>query len=145
MASTRRTSPSSTEQPVKHHKKPQTLHSQSDSCLVASTKRLHKVKGILTNSQHYNMKTGLPNCHDRNSTGFSNTRRHTQKINSSSSLDHNIKCNSSKSQYHALVQQHNYALPELSLHTASSNLHLRLNTSKDLRTLRVDGSPFEVT
>jgi hypothetical protein len=147
MASTRRTTTLQSQPFVKHLKNPRALHSQNDLCLVLRTNLshslCHKVKDTLPNSPHENMKTGLPNCHHRNLAGFSNTR-HIPKTKSSSSLNHNIKRNSSSFQYHTVVQEHRRALPKLSLQTASSQLHLRLNTSKDLRELRVDGSPFQV-
>lgn len=122
---------------------PRALQSHNNSCLVSKT-HCHGVKGIASNYQRENMKTGLPNCHHSNSTGFSTTCRHIQNTKSSP-LKHYRKRSSSRFQYRALVQEHRQAVPKSPPYTASSHLHLRLNTSKDIRKLRGDGSPFQVT
>jgi hypothetical protein len=147
MASSHRTNTSQSHT-LKQLKNPRALQSHNNLCLISRNKlsgsQCHTVKGTLPNSPHENTKTGLPNCHDHNLTSFSDTHRHIPRTKSSGSLSCNTRHSLSNSQYHAVVQKHRQALPKLSLHTVPSQLHLRLNTSKDLRKLRVDGSPFQV-
>jgi hypothetical protein len=87
----------------------------------------------LTNYHHSNLKTGLSEEYGRN-----------LKFNSSNSLNCNVKHNLSSPQLSAIAEKYEDGLPKLRPLKAPSHLHLRLNTSQDLRQVRVNGSPFEV-
>jgi hypothetical protein len=90
-------------------------------------------KENLTNYHHSSLKTGLSEAHGR-----------SVKFNSSNSLNCNVKRDMSSPQLRAIAEKYEDDLPKLRPHKAPSHLHLRLNTSEDLRQVRVDGSPFEV-
>lgn len=150
MATSRQTSRSQTRPIVQHLKNRRALHlnlkrnSQNNLCVLSKTK--------LSNYQCHNM-VNLPTClhedlshydHSTLKTGLSKAHRHNVKFNSSNSLNCNIKQDLSSPQLHAVVEKYEDVRPKLRPDKIPSRLHLRLNTSEDLRKVRIDGSPFEV-
>jgi hypothetical protein len=87
----------------------------------------------LSHYDHSTLKTALSKAH-----------RHKVKFNSSNSLNCNIKHDLSSQQLDAVVEKYEDVLTKLRPDKIPSRLHLRLNTSEDLRRVRIDGSPFEV-
>jgi hypothetical protein len=150
MATSHQTSRSQTRPFVQHLKNRRAIHlnlkrnSQNNLCVFSKTK--------LSNYQCHNM-VNLPISRHKNlshydystlKTGSSKAHRHNVKFNSSNSLNCNIKHDLSSPQLHAVGKKYEDILPKLRPDKISSHLHLRLNTSEDLRKVRIDGSPFEV-
>jgi hypothetical protein len=150
MATSCQASRSQTRPIVKHLKNRRALHlnlqrnSHNNSGLLSKTKLPnYRCQNTVTlpNSPNENST----NCHHSSSkTGLSEEHGRNVKFNSSKSLNCNVKHDLSSPQFRAISEDYEDDLPKLPPRKAPSHLHLRLNTSEDLRHVRVDGSPFKV-
>jgi hypothetical protein len=150
MTTSHQTSSSQTRPFIQHLKNRRALHfnfkrnSQNNLCLLSKTKlsnyKSHKMEA-LPNSPHEKL---LDHHHSSLKTGLSKEHRHNVKFISSNSRNCSIKHNLSSPQLRAVVEKYEEVLPKLPERKVPTRLHLRLNTSEDLRKVRVDGSPFEV-